>query len=108
MYLDSKGNVIPTLQNANIVQASEAMRVGPIPMPRFGPGQLDEVQMSAIAHYVMYLQHPDQRGAYLCAGQRHGHNFRVWAADRRDPPRQRRALHLDALLRGVSGPLGFR
>ena len=30
------------------------------------------------------------------------------AADRRDPPRLRRALHLDALLRRVSGPLRFR
>jgi ubiquinol-cytochrome c reductase cytochrome c subunit len=58
----AKGNVIPSLQNANIIQAAEAMRIGPIPMPRFGPGQLTEVQISAIAHFVEYLQRPDQRG----------------------------------------------
>jgi ubiquinol-cytochrome c reductase cytochrome c subunit len=64
----AKGNVIPTLQNANIVQAAEAMRVGPIPMPRFGPGQLTEVQVSAIAHFVEYLHQPDQRGGLKISG----------------------------------------
>jgi ubiquinol-cytochrome c reductase cytochrome c subunit len=58
----SKGNVVPGLHNANITQVAEAMRVGPKPMPVFGPAQLDEQQMSAIANYVQYLHRPANPG----------------------------------------------
>jgi ubiquinol-cytochrome c reductase cytochrome c subunit len=60
----SKGNVVPSLRNANITQVAEAMRVGPKPMPVFGPGQLDEQQMSAVANYVQYLHHPSSPGGF--------------------------------------------
>ena len=58
----SKGNVVPSLHNANIVQAAEAMRIGPMPMPIIGPNELSDHQVSAIAHYVQYLHKPDNKG----------------------------------------------
>jgi ubiquinol-cytochrome c reductase cytochrome c subunit len=58
----SKGNVVPSLHDANLTQVGEAIRVGPKPMPVFGPGQISDQQMSAIAHYVQYLHHPDNPG----------------------------------------------
>jgi ubiquinol-cytochrome c reductase cytochrome c subunit len=64
----SKGNVIPTLQNANLIQTAEAMRIGPGSMPKFGNEQLTEVQVSAIAHYVHYLQRPNHDGGLTISG----------------------------------------
>jgi ubiquinol-cytochrome c reductase cytochrome c subunit len=58
----SKGNVVPTLRNANLTQVAEAMRVGPRPMPTFGPGAMSDQEMSAIANYVQYLHHPSSPG----------------------------------------------
>ena len=49
----SHGNVVPSLHKANMTQIAEAMRVGARPMPNFGPGQLTNQQMSAIADYVV-------------------------------------------------------
>jgi ubiquinol-cytochrome c reductase cytochrome c subunit len=64
----SKADVIPTLQNANLTQTAEAMRIGPGSMPKFGDEQLTEVQISAVAHYVSYLQHPDHAGGLDISG----------------------------------------
>jgi ubiquinol-cytochrome c reductase cytochrome c subunit len=58
----SKGNVVPSLKNANITQVLEAMRIGPKPMPIFGNNQLNASQASAIAHYVQYLHKPADPG----------------------------------------------
>ena len=58
----SKGNVIPSLHNANLTQTAEAMRIGPQPMPTFSPSQMSEQEMSAIAHYVQYLHQPANPG----------------------------------------------
>jgi ubiquinol-cytochrome c reductase cytochrome c subunit len=58
----SKGNVVPGLHNANIVQVAEAIRVGPRPMPDFGPQELNDQQLSAISQYVQYLHHPSNPG----------------------------------------------
>jgi ubiquinol-cytochrome c reductase cytochrome c subunit len=64
----SKGNVVPSLHSATITQVAEAMRVGPAPMPVFGPGQIDDHQMSAIAQYVEYLKSPKNRGGLAISG----------------------------------------
>jgi ubiquinol-cytochrome c reductase cytochrome c subunit len=64
----SKGNVIPSLQNASLLVAAEAMRIGPHPMPVFGSGQLSENQVSAVAHYVEYLHNPSHPGGYTISG----------------------------------------
>ena len=58
----SKGNVVPSLHNANTTQVLEAMRIGPRPMPIFGNNQLSDQQASAIAHYVQYLHYPTSPG----------------------------------------------
>ena len=58
----SKGNVVPSLRHADLEIAAEAPRVGPKPMPIFGPNQLSDHQISAIAQYVHYLNHPDSPG----------------------------------------------
>lgn len=58
----SKGATVPSLHNATAVQAAEAMRVGPKPMPVFGTGQLTDAQVTAIANYVEYLRNPNNRG----------------------------------------------
>lgn len=64
----SKGNVVPGLHNANELQATEAMRIGPRPMPIFGTNQLTDEQVSAIAHYVQYLHHPANHGGLSISG----------------------------------------
>jgi ubiquinol-cytochrome c reductase cytochrome c subunit len=56
----AKGNVIPGLRNANLTQAMEAPLIGPRPMPNFS--NFTNAQLSAVAHYVQYLQHPTSPG----------------------------------------------
>lgn len=51
----SHGYVVPSLRQATATQVMEAIRVGPRPMPNFGPGQLTNAQASSIADYVTYL-----------------------------------------------------
>ncbi len=59
----SHGYVVPSLRQATETQIAEAIRVGPRPMPNFGPGQLTNQQVSAIADYVYNLSHtPDPGG----------------------------------------------
>ncbi|MHB1930918.1 MAG: c-type cytochrome [Acidimicrobiales bacterium] len=58
----SKGMVVPSLKNATNLEVAEAIRVGPRPMPGFGPGALNERQLSAVVNYVAYLRHPDSNG----------------------------------------------
>jgi ubiquinol-cytochrome c reductase cytochrome c subunit len=65
----SKGNVIPGLHQVNLTQIAEAMRVGPKPMPIFGPGELSDAQVSAIAHYVRSsLQNTNGPGGFGLGG----------------------------------------
>lgn len=52
----SQGIVVPSLRPSSAVQVGEAIRVGPPPMPVFGPGQLTDSQVSAIARYVESLR----------------------------------------------------
>jgi len=62
----SKGNIVPSLTDANAVQLAEAVRVGPKPMPIFGTNQLSDQQVSAIAQYVQFLKsHGNQGGLGL-------------------------------------------
>jgi ubiquinol-cytochrome c reductase cytochrome c subunit len=56
------GDIVPSLHKASAVDAVEAMRIGPGPMPVFGPETLDDQQASDIAAYVEYLHHPQDRG----------------------------------------------
>jgi ubiquinol-cytochrome c reductase cytochrome c subunit len=58
----SKGDVVPSLHNANLTQVAEAARVGPPPMPVFGTNELSDADISAIANYVQYLHKPANPG----------------------------------------------
>ncbi|MHB1534742.1 MAG: c-type cytochrome [Acidimicrobiales bacterium] len=58
----SQGVVVPSLHNASVIQAAEAIRVGPKPMPIFGTNQLNREQVSAIARYVQFLHAPTEYG----------------------------------------------
>jgi ubiquinol-cytochrome c reductase cytochrome c subunit len=63
----SKGDVVPSLKGSGPTTVAEAMRVGPSPMPVFGPAQLNDHQVSAIANYVQYLRKPANRGGLAIA-----------------------------------------
>jgi ubiquinol-cytochrome c reductase cytochrome c subunit len=59
----SHGYIVPSLRAATKVQIGEAIRVGPRPMPDWGPGQLTNQQVSSIADYIAYIAgHPDPGG----------------------------------------------
>lgn len=58
----SHGYVIPSLREATVTQIAEAIRVGPRPMPNFGPGQFTNQQVAAIADYVHWLSTGPDRG----------------------------------------------
>lgn len=58
----SNGYVIPSLREATVTQIAEAIRVGPRPMPNFGPGQLTDQQVSSIADYVAFISSGPERG----------------------------------------------
>lgn len=45
----------PDLRAAPITQVAEAIRVGPDQMPRFGPHQLSDVDLTDVASYVMRM-----------------------------------------------------
>jgi ubiquinol-cytochrome c reductase cytochrome c subunit len=56
----SKGNIVPSLRNATLIQSYEAPLIGPGPMPIFT--QLTHAQLSAMAQYVQYLHKPEDPG----------------------------------------------
>lgn len=58
----SKGNVIPSLGDANLTQLAEAPLVGPKPMPVFT--EFSNAQIAAIAQYAHYLHSPDDPGGF--------------------------------------------
>jgi len=59
----SHGYVVPSLRSATPTEIAEAIRVGPRPMPNFGPGQLTNQQVDSIADYIAYItDHPDPGG----------------------------------------------
>lgn len=52
----------PRLDQATNVQVAEAIRIGPGPMPVFGPNVFDDRQLASIVRYVEYLRDPEDRG----------------------------------------------
>ncbi|MGH9276885.1 MAG: cytochrome bc1 complex diheme cytochrome c subunit [Acidimicrobiales bacterium] len=55
-------NYAPRLGPATPVQVAEAVKIGPGPMPVFGPEIFDSHELNSIVRYVEYLKHPDDRG----------------------------------------------
>ncbi|HEY1778824.1 MAG TPA: c-type cytochrome [Solirubrobacteraceae bacterium] len=58
------GALVPALTPATSREIGEAIRIGPYAMPPFGPGQLSNAQIDAIARYVQSTNHPDDRGGW--------------------------------------------
>lgn len=63
----TNGLEAPTLLNSTARQVVEAVRLGGAGvrsgnMPKFGPDTLSDEQVGAIAKYVLYLRHPQNRG----------------------------------------------
>jgi ubiquinol-cytochrome c reductase cytochrome c subunit len=56
------GDIAPPLRHAIPLDVAEAVRVGPAPMPVFGPATLSDQQVSDIATYVQYLRSPNDHG----------------------------------------------
>lgn len=58
----TNGKYAPTLRPSTPTQIAEAIRVGPGTMPLFGSDALSDDQVNSIVRYVVYLQHPEDRG----------------------------------------------
>jgi ubiquinol-cytochrome c reductase cytochrome c subunit len=56
------GDIVPSLHRSSPLDVAEAVRIGPQPMPVFGPQTLTDQQVGDIATYVQYLHHPIDRG----------------------------------------------
>lgn len=57
-----QGLVAPPLLKTTPTQVAEAIRTGPPGMPDFGPAQISDAQVDAVARYVRYLQRAPDRG----------------------------------------------
>ncbi len=58
------GARIPPLTRANARQIAQAVRVGPYVMPRFSKQQISDAQLNSLVAYVLYAQHPYDRGGW--------------------------------------------
>lgn len=63
----TNGLQAPGLQDSTPVEIAEAIRLGGQGlrsghMPKFGPDALDQHQLDSVIRYVLYLQHPRDRG----------------------------------------------
>ena len=63
----TNGLQAPGLQHSTPTEVAEAVRLGGQGlrtgnMPKFGPDVLDQDQLDSVIRYVMYLQHPRDRG----------------------------------------------
>jgi ubiquinol-cytochrome c reductase cytochrome c subunit len=58
------GAIVPSLNQATPTQIAQAIRIGPYVMPRFGPGELSDVQIDSIARYIQSTQRPEDRGGW--------------------------------------------
>ena len=58
------GAFVPSLLQSTPRQVIEAARTGPYLMPRFGPGELSDADLAAIASYVQYVKSPPDRGGW--------------------------------------------
>lgn len=53
---------VPKITEATPTQLGEAMRIGPVAMPKFGPKEIDPSQVNDIAAYLQSMKHPYDKG----------------------------------------------
>jgi ubiquinol-cytochrome c reductase cytochrome c subunit len=63
------GFVAPPLLGVDAVIVGEAIRTGPGAMPIFGPGQVSDGDLDAIAAYLVYLQDDAAPGGLTLGGE---------------------------------------
>lgn len=56
------GRTTPSITEATPTQVAEAIRVGPAQMPRFSTDDISDNDLNAVAAYVAYIHHPDDKG----------------------------------------------
>jgi ubiquinol-cytochrome c reductase cytochrome c subunit len=56
--------VPPALGDATPTQIAQAVRLGPYVMPAFSEKAISDAQLDSIIRYVLYTQHPDNRGGW--------------------------------------------
>jgi quinol---cytochrome-c reductase cytochrome c subunit len=58
------GAVPPPLGDATPTQIAEAVRIGPYVMPKFTASEISNRQLDSLVRYVLWTQHPDDRGGW--------------------------------------------
>ena len=58
------GAVPPALGDPTATQIAQAVRLGPYVMPAFSRKTISDEQLDSIIRYVLYTQHPDNRGGW--------------------------------------------
>ena len=58
------GARVPPLQGVTGTQIAEAVRIGPYEMPRFGPRQISDTELSSLVRYVLSTDHIANRGGW--------------------------------------------
>jgi ubiquinol-cytochrome c reductase cytochrome c subunit len=58
------GAIPPPLGEATPTQIAEAVRIGPYVMPRFTKAQISDRELDSLVRYVVWTQHPDDRGGW--------------------------------------------
>jgi ubiquinol-cytochrome c reductase cytochrome c subunit len=59
-----EGAEAPSLAQSSALDIAEAVRVGPLPMPRFDPDIMSQYDLDSLARYVLWLRHPPDRGGF--------------------------------------------
>ena len=55
---------VPPLEDATATQIAQAVRIGPYVMPRFSKTDISDAELDSIVRYVLYTNHPDDRGGW--------------------------------------------
>ena len=58
------GTSVPSLRSATATQVAQAVRIGPYLMPRFGEQSITPRQLDSLVRYVLYTDHPRNRGGW--------------------------------------------
>jgi ubiquinol-cytochrome c reductase cytochrome c subunit len=59
-----EGAEAPPLFPAGELDIAEAVRIGPLPMPRFDPDIITQYDLDSLVKYVVWLRHPPDRGGF--------------------------------------------
>lgn len=58
------GARVPPLKDDTPTQVAQAVRIGPYVMPSFPESAISDAELDSLVRYVLYTQHPDDRGGW--------------------------------------------